>query len=278
MSIHEPQPTLMECRYGPEHRWQAARRYAADDGRPPAAVLDTPTRAAIDYLRLLRDRDSEAAGRRHPIVAAACQLRGHAADFDLLRIALLGQLPQNDIAARLDVAPSVVALAEALFFDVAPRRQATSWMDNYVFRPMIQHNDVDLYAKMQIAYHGGPAATCDLLDAEADVPLEEALRLADQQILLHAKFKAALAFKLDAASAGDFVKCYLEYDLRRRQLELEREAFQREAVNSQPAPAAAPETEDPAAEQDGCQVDEHRTPQAGEAGQRPPSIYKGPKS
>jgi hypothetical protein len=139
---------------------------------------------------------------------------------------LLGNLSKDEIATRLGVDEGVVEIAEALFFDIGAVRHATGWMNCHVFIPEVRAGDMELAAKMKLAFYGGPVMARALLGAEEHLPLDEAQQLVDQETMLHSKLQAALEFELDPSSAAEFLKNYLEYDLARRKLDFERQKFE----------------------------------------------------
>ena len=65
-----------------------------------------------------------------------------------------------------------------------------------------------------------------MLDARDHLPIDDAKRLVDQEVLLHGKLQAALEFRLSEATAPQFLKTFLNYDLARKKLEFAREKFQ----------------------------------------------------
>ena len=141
-------------------------------------------------------------------------------------MSVLGRIPLAEIGARLGVDQKVLEVAQFLFFDVGAARHATGWMHCQVFRPEVEAGRMQRAAKMKLAVHGGPALIRALLDAEENLPLDEAQRLVDQELLLHGKLQAALEFDLDTKSAAKFLQCFLRYDLARQKLQLQREKFQ----------------------------------------------------
>jgi hypothetical protein len=125
----------------------------------------------------------------------------------------------------LNVGQDVIAVAESLFFDLRGLRDSQGWMNNHVFGPEIKAGNMDLVARMGVAFAGGPLVTRALLDAEDRLPLDKALRLADQEMLLYAKLKAALEVELNPSSTMKFLELYLDYDLQRTRLQLEQQKF-----------------------------------------------------
>lgn len=109
----------------------------------------------------------------------------------------------------------------------APNENLSSgWMNCHIFVPEARFGSKERSAKMKLAQYGGPLVARALLDGQEKLPLEEAQQIIDQNVQLHAKLQAALECDLDAQSAEQFLKVYLEYDLQRRKLQLEHEKFQ----------------------------------------------------
>jgi len=211
---------------GPAYRWKLAQQRADSQRRSWAQHLDEPTQQAAAYLRMVDQVGRERANREYPTVAAACTLFQNDQPFQTFQFCLLGNLPRAEIAIRLDVEQEVIEISEDLFFDIRGVRHETSWMSCHVFIPEVKAGDIDLVAKMRLAYHGGPVMARALLDADENLPMDEAEQIVDQEMLLHGKLQAALEIELDANSALEYVKNFMDYDLARRKVQLEREKFQ----------------------------------------------------
>ncbi len=212
---------------GPGSRWNSAQKNAAWQQPSQAYQQDNVTRQAAAYLWTLRHHGPERAQQKYPLVPAAYALFQDDKLFETFRMSLLGKLPMAEIAERMDVAREIIELAEALFFDLGDQPSA-AWLNHHVFAPEVKSGSTETAVKMKLAYHGGAMVTRDLLNAHDHLPLNEAERLVDQKLLLHAKLLAALEFDLDDSTAAEFIKNYLDYDLARRNIELEREKFQHE--------------------------------------------------
>lgn len=120
---------------------------------------------------------------------------------------------------------TVLETTELLFFDVRDKRAATSWMTCHVFMPAVKGGDMELAAKMKVAFFGGPVMANAVLDAQDNLPFDEAQRLVDKEVLLHGKLQAALEFRLNETTAPQFLKTYLNYDLARQKLAFAQEKF-----------------------------------------------------
>ncbi|MCC7418710.1 MAG: hypothetical protein IT428_00375 [Planctomycetaceae bacterium] len=82
-------------------------------------------------------------------------------------------------------------------------------------------------AGLKLAYYGGAIVAESLLDAKARLPLEEADRLFDREMLLHVKMLGVLSAPLGSPEdAADFLKLALDYETRKAELQLEREKFE----------------------------------------------------
>jgi hypothetical protein len=109
-----------------------------------------------------------------------------------------------------------------------------------------------LAAKLKLAYFGGPIMARAILDARVRLPVEESDRLFDREILLHVKMQEALEAPLEEGERIEFLKLYLQYDINRRRLELDKKKFahqceqagRQEESENQPQDTAAREPED----------------------------------
>jgi len=212
---------------GPAFRWKRAQECAALPQPKRLTHLDEPTRQAAAYLRMCDRHGPERANSKYPLVAAACAVCQNDKMFEAFRVSLLGGLPSAELALRLDLSLEIIEVAEALFFDLGDQPQA-AWISHHVVIPEVSTGSAEVAAKLKVAYHGGPLMARALLDAQDNLPLNDAQTLVDQELLLYAKLQAALEFELDAHSASEYIKHHLDYDLARRNIELEREKFQYE--------------------------------------------------
>lgn len=217
---------------GPAYRWNLAKRLAKSQRSARVAQADGQIQRATAYLRIFQEFGQEPAARKDPTLAAACRLAENERTFSTLKLSILGSLPRAEVAARLGVDQQVIDVAETLFFDISRLSQASSWMNCHVFIPEARFGSKELAAKLKLAHHGGPVMVRALLNGHEKVPLEEAQQIIDQELQLHAKLQAALEFDLDAQSAGEFLKVFLEYDLQRKKLQFEREKFQLQCTSA----------------------------------------------
>ncbi|MCA9123710.1 MAG: hypothetical protein H6822_08640 [Planctomycetaceae bacterium] len=221
---------------GPDFRWQLADRFRTLSRKNELWTwLDKPTQQAIKCLREMR-RDERGTGRaieRFPVVAAAFELQRNEKALETLKLSILGDLPTDDISQRMNIDQAVMETAELLFFDIRDKRGATSWMTCHVFMPAVKCGSMELAAKMKVAFFGGPVMANAVLDAQEHLPFDEAQRVVDQEVLLHGKLQAALEFKLNEATAPQFLKTYLDYDLARQKLAFAQEKFKHKCEVSQ---------------------------------------------
>ena len=198
---------------GPDFRWKLAQQLADTQRSSRAKLADEQVQQASAYMRMCREAGRELADRKYPMLAAACRLAENEQSLQLLKLSILGSLPRAEVAARFGAEQQVVDVAESLFFDISGFAQASGWMNCHVFVPEASFGSKELAAKMKLAHYGGPVAARALLDGQEKLPLDEAQRIVDQELLLHAKLQAALEFDLDAQSAERFLKVFFEYDL-----------------------------------------------------------------
>lgn len=221
----------MEHRFrGPMWRYLLAEQYAGSKAGSIPDELDQLTKATTDYLRLcqLAGSGPDWAAQKYPLIAAAFEFIQNEKVVERFKLSILGDLPLAEIAERLGVNEDVLATAETLFFDLTGMRHAATWMVCHVFIPETKAGDPDLAARMKIAFHRGRAGARAVLDARDDLPMEEAQRLMDQEILLHSKVQAALQFELTEENSLEYLKLFTSYDIARKKLEFEREKFRYE--------------------------------------------------
>ena len=98
--------------------------------------------------------------------------------------------------------------------------------------------------------------------------MDRARQLVDQELLLYAKFQAALAFDLDRKSAERFLKIYLDYNLKRKKIELEREKFRYQCELAGQRRSGAPGAETPSLKQSAELTADERTDDAPSTSER----------
>lgn len=139
-----------------------------------------------------------------------------------LRILVLANCPRDEIAARLQIDEQIVAVIEDLFFDIRWALDASSWIVCRVIIPEMQTGAWDASAKFRLAYYGGPVMARAILDARVRVPFDGADRLFDREVLLHVKLQEA---PLGDRERMEFLKFYLDFDIKRQRLELDKKKF-----------------------------------------------------
>jgi hypothetical protein len=85
----------------------------------------------------------------------------------------------------------------------------------------------DVAAQLRMAYFSGPYVAKALIEAKLRLPSEPAQQLADEALLLHAKFVQAAEMPLNAEQSVEFMRLTAEIrrDEQRIQLEREKLAF-----------------------------------------------------
>ena len=239
---------------GPACRLKEAERLASG-GRPYGTRnADKLTRLTAAYLDLFRGGDDgpSRALKKYPEVAAAFRAWNDSATADQLRILVIANCPPEEIAARLQIDEQIIVIIEQIFFDVRWALDASDWVVCRVIIPEIRAGVFDLAAKLKLAFFGGPIMARAILDARVRLPFEESKRLFDREILLHVKMQEALEAPLEDGERIEFLKLYLQYDINRRRLELDKKKFahqceqagRREELENQPQDTAAREPED----------------------------------
>ncbi len=168
----------------------------------------------ILQLRRYRDLLAEAgAGHcrtRFPLIHAAAELNAHADQAGQAKLMTLAGVSHEEMSRRLRLEVPVIAHWEAIFFDARSMRPAVDWLARQVVNRARREGQEELAARMKLAIVLGPRAVRALLDADAGAVLDEADRLFQRQIRLHAKFEQALAAPLDSQRAKlTYLKLYI---------------------------------------------------------------------
>lgn len=234
---------------GPACRWKQAERLARMDGPLPRATSDDLTRRTAAYLRICRSGPDGAsrAAEKYPDVAAAVRLWNNGAMAEQLRILVIANVSIKEIAARLQIDEQIVMTTEPLFFDVRWALDASGWVVGQVIIPEIRAGSLDLAAKLRLAFFGGPVMARAILDARVRAPFESADRLFDREVLLHLKLQEALEAPLGEGERIEFLKLYLQYDINRRRLELDRKKFAYECEHAERRSKSENESQETAA-------------------------------
>jgi hypothetical protein len=212
---------------GPAWRSQLAEQLAASKESVGTTRHDTLTQDTVAYLRRRRSGPDgqRRADEQYPNLAAAYGLWGNDAVADRLRILVLANCSQKEIADRLQIDIGIVLVLEGLFFDIRSGLDSTDWIICRVIIPEMKSEAWDVAAKLRLAYFGGPVVARAILDARVRLPFDEAERLFDREVLLHLKLQEALEAPLADRERMEFVKFYLDYEIKRQRLELDKRKF-----------------------------------------------------
>ena len=212
---------------GPDWRWQRAARLADAPPWVRPQHHDPLVQDAAQYLHMqARDATGRAlAATRFPSLAAAERLWHEEPLRSHLMMGTIADVPREEIAARLDVDPATVALAEALFFDIRPMLPRRDWIHLRVIRPLIKEGQVELGTKLRTALFGGPMVVKALGEAEVNLPLDEANRLAAWDLLMFSKTMTALEYPLGKEHAAEHIKLTADIWLTEKKLKLRRRIF-----------------------------------------------------
>jgi hypothetical protein len=227
MQPNSKHPSPDKASIEPDWRWLRATQLAASPKPFQLQQEDRQVQATVRHLRL-RSRSATAkdvADMKFPVVAAAQRLWMDPSLRSQLMILAIANTPRDEIAQHLEMDPTVIAFAEALFFDVREALRATSWIHTKVVLRLAKEGDADLAAKVSTALYGGPVVAKALCDAAVRVPKDEADRRLAQESLLHAKFTAAVEFVLTDEHRFEFAKLFIDYRLQLEKLEHRRQAF-----------------------------------------------------
>lgn len=227
--ISRPKQLVHAERYfhGPDWRRQLAIAAAERGGRRRGIRLDEVIRRAADFYWLRQQGSSNArtAADRYPEIAAAEAAWSNPSLREQLQLMLLGGCEPAEIAARLELSPTVVEMIEGLFFDVRPMINSPIWVLAHVIRREADKGHDDHAARLRMALFGRQIAVRALLDAEDGLPLDHSERIAADMLLLEAKSRQCLEIHLGPERAREFLELYSNFHLETRRLDLEREKF-----------------------------------------------------
>ena len=229
---------------GPSWRWRVAEELSVGDCSGRCGPADALTRSAAEFLSLSNSTETAMqadAAKRFPKIGRAVALSVDDIRAGELKILSLGGCPCSEIAARFGVSKETVECFEKLFFDVRPMLSHTSWVYCSVIRSESEAGAHDLASKLRVAFSGGPELARRMLNAQIDIPADEADQIIGREMLLHAKLCAALDMPLSNEDAIAYVETYIDYQKHKEVLALEREklALQysaEEAVGRDPIP------------------------------------------
>ena len=225
MRSHHDQTGTMERWFrGADWRYQAAVAAARSGRNLRSGGLDELTRRAADFFRLRAQsyQGFELAAINHPDIAAAEKVWANPTVSEHMQLLVLGNCPVGEIAERLDLVESVVALVEDLYFDVRPALEQPIWISGVIAEIADRGHD-DLAARMRMCYFGGSDAARALLNARTGLPVTAVARLAAASILLHSKLMQAAEMPLDQNQTLEFRELASEIHIEEQRLQFERE-------------------------------------------------------
>jgi hypothetical protein len=212
---------------GPAWRSQRAEQLASSRESARATRYDALTQEAVAYLRRRRSGPDgqRRADEQYPSLSAAYDAWADEATAESLRLLVLARCSQEEIADRLQLDVETVSAVEGLFFDIRWALDASNWIICHVIIPEMKSEAWDVAAKMRLAYFGGPGMAQAILDARLRLPFEEAGRLFDRQVLLHVKLQEALEAPLTNGERMEFLRFYMDFEIKRQRLELDKKKF-----------------------------------------------------
>jgi hypothetical protein len=214
---------------GPDWRWRLAEQLENVHPACPVDQFDQYVLDASCYRALCRHGPAgvERARALYPTLAAAEALNSAPAMVAALKIAVLGDLPREEIAHLHGLDEAVIEIWELVFFDVRGSREAKSWVHSHVIRPELAAGDPELGARLKMAFAGGPGAVRAIFRADCGVPVDEGERLYDRRLLLNSKLDAALTLPLTTdREKMAFIRFYMDLELKEKRLELAERKFQ----------------------------------------------------
>jgi hypothetical protein len=226
MNIYLEQRCKIERLFrGPAWRWESGLE-AANSGRPPKQAAGD--RAVIRAADFCRRRDRGQAGavdarQKYPDIAAAEAAWNEPTIRERLQLLVLGDVPADEIATRLDLRSDVVQAIEDLYFDVRPALSAAGWVLLKVINASAVDGDKRFAARMKLAYFGGPHAARALLDADDLLPTDAAERLSFAAVALAIKAQEVFEMPVPPDQQVEFVKAFADIHLAEQQLALDRD-------------------------------------------------------
>jgi hypothetical protein len=214
--------------HGPSYCWLNAKRLAEASSsalkrRSFWHDADLVTRAAAEYIRCCSQgsRDKQIAAKTYPAIAAAEAAWNSPPIRDQLKILIIGDCPQEEIAQLCKISPEAVDAVERLFYDVRGSRKALGWIRSAVIEPEISAGNGALASKLKLALCAGPVAARLVLTSDVQLPVASADRLLRQKLQLQLKADQALAMPLDTSRDSiRYLKIYVDMDLAEQRLRL----------------------------------------------------------
>ena len=207
---------------GPGWRWQYAESVAR---------ANSPT-----YVRLVRDKGEtlvceaavylttclrgpqgkQRAKQEHPRIAAAHALWENASMRDRLKVLIVGNCAQEEIAQLCQTDKDVVELCEQLFYDVRALREAVGWIQGHVIDRETDAGNAALASRLSLAVCLGPVVAKLLIDLDEDSPalVDSAKKLLKKKTQLYVKLDQVLAVPFETdRERSRFMELFLNYDL-----------------------------------------------------------------
>jgi len=219
---------MEQCVNGPSFRWITAKRLAEASSRASKRrrfwnEVDPVTRAVADYIRRCSQgpEDKEIAAKTYPAISAAEAAWNSPSIRDQLKILIIGDCPQEEIAHLCKLSPEAVDAVERLFFDVRGSLNALGWIRSAVIEPEISAGNGAFASKLKLALCGGPVAARLVLTSDVQLPVKSADRLLQQKLQLQLKADQALAMPLDTSRDSiRYLKLYTDMELAEQRLRL----------------------------------------------------------
>lgn len=202
-------------------RWRNKRARELLDGGRREPIDDQLVREAQQF-HARAQVDAAAAEEAFPTIAQAVRLLDDEALLAVLKVATIGGLGTDEIAARTGQQAEVVEMWQKLFFDIFDFRNATDWLVLHVVQPEYDAGRTQVGAKLKLAMAGGPIAVRAILDEPSGALIDDALRWWRHGEQLFGMVEQALDMVLaDSATAMKFLSRQADIMLAERRLNLE---------------------------------------------------------
>ena len=219
---------MQQSRFGVDWRWRVAGLIARDPSRWEASCADQIVQDAAEYIQLRENEKGKPkpADKKFACTAMAEQLSTDRTSADTLRILVLGDCPQSEIARRQRTSTEAIEAFEKLFFDVRRMRGAPSWVNHRVIYSASRSGKSELAVKFRAAFWGGPEVARALVDVLPPVDLDSADRIFSDEDRLRQKLRVALEMPLETERhRAKFIKASLMYEIQSAQQVLKKESF-----------------------------------------------------
>lgn len=208
-------------RLGPAWRDKLARSLVPQSALRVSGRMDSLVRDRHKYLamRAIDEAGAENARSKFPLMAAVDALS--AAMSAKLKLLVAANLSQEEIQVRTGIEVDVVAVWEALYFDMRDMRETPAWLAIHVVGQERTCGDPALAPRLKLALTGGKLIAEALFDSDTKLPLEEAGQLIDRHMQLQLKFDEAINRPMSTqAEAMDFIKLRTNLFVAEKRLEL----------------------------------------------------------